>query len=292
MRILGNPVLLRAAVVLICAGTAFLVALISMRALRKRISEEADLGTDAAPSLDTLPLHLYNTVIQQLKQQKHELQVQSQAEQQRARTSDTFSQAVLSNLSCGVLVFGANGLVKTSNPAAKKILGFASTTGMSAEDIFRGALVNAAGLGEPVAVADEIHRVMREDSRQRQVESEYETPSGKQRHIQMTISPIPAADGELLGLACLINDQTELESIRRQQALHGEMSAEMALQLRTSLTTISGYAQQLAGNRNPDMAGQLAADIAHEAAQLDRSIGGFLVTRQPAKAVAASTRES
>ena len=46
---------------------------------------------------------------------------------------------MLSNLSCGVLVFGTNGLVKTSNPAAKAILGFASATGMSAEDIFRGA---------------------------------------------------------------------------------------------------------------------------------------------------------
>jgi PAS domain S-box-containing protein len=282
-------VLLRAAVVLICAGTAFLLALISMRALRKRISEEADLGSDAVPSLDTLPLHLYNTVIQQLKQQKHELQVQSQAEQQRARTSDTFSQAVLSNLSCGVLVFGSNGLVKTSNPAAKKILGFASTTGMSAEDIFRGAAVNVAGLDEPVAVAEEIHRVMREDSTQRQVESEYETPNGEQRYIQMIISPIPAPDGELLGLACLINDQTELKSIRRQQALQGELSAEMALQLRTSLTTISGYAQQMASNRDPEMTGQLAADIAHEAAQLDRTIGRFLITTQPAKAAAASS---
>ena len=288
MRVLTNPLLLRAAVVLVCATTAFLIALISMRALRKRISEEADLGIGPAPSLDTLPLHLYNTVIQQLKQQKHELQVQSQAEQQRARTSDTFSQAVLSNLSCGVLVFGANGLVKTSNPAAKAILGFASTTGMSAEDIFRGAVVNVAGLDEPVAVAEEIHRVMREDSKQRQLESGYETPAGEKRYIQITISPVPAPDGELLGVACLINDQTELESIRRQQALHGELSAEMALQLRTSLTTISGYAQQLASNRDPEMAGQLASDIAQEAAQLDRSIGGFLITKQPAKAAAAS----
>jgi len=291
VRILANPLLLRAAVVLICSGTAFLVALISMRALRKRISEEADLGSDAAPSLETLPLHLYNTVIQQLKQQKHELQVQSQAEQQRARTSDTFSQAVLANLSCGVLVFGANGLVRTSNPAAKKILGFASATGMSAPDIFRGAVVNVAGLHEPVAVADEIHRVMREDSKQRQIESEYETPGGEKRYIQMTISPVPAPDGDLLGVACLINDQTELESIRRQQTLHGELSAEMALQLRTSLTTISGYAQQLANNRDPEMAAPLAADIAHEAAQLDRSIGGFLITKGSAKVAAASGNE-
>ena len=289
MRILANPVLLRAAVVLICAVTGFLAGLIAMRMLRKRIADEADLGSDAAPSFDALPLHLYNTVIQQLKQQKHELLVQSQSEQQRARTSETFSQAVLSNLSCGVMVFGANGLVKTSNPAAKTILGFASPTGMSAEEIFRGAAMNVAALDEPVAVAEEIHRVLREDSKQRQVESAYDTPGGEKRHIEMTISPVPAPDGELLGVACLINDQTELENIRQQQALHGELSAEMALRLRTSLTTISGYAQQLAGNRDPEMAEQLAADIAQEAAQLDRTIGGFLITKQPAKA-AASTK--
>ena len=299
MRILTNPVLLRAAAVLICAGTAFLVALLSMRVLRKKISEEADLSSGAAPSLDALPLHLYNTVIQQLKQQKHELQVQSQAEQQRARTSESFSQAVLSNLSSGVVVFGANGLVKTSNAAAKAILGFASTTGMSAEDIFRGAVVDGAksrvtaemGLDEPVAVADEIQWVIRGDSKQRQVESEYETPGGEKRYIQMTISPVPATNGELLGVACLINDRTELQSIRRQQALQGELSAEMALRLRTSLTTISGYAQQLANNRDPELAGQIASDIAHEAAQLDRNIGGFLVTSPSAKGAAASSKK-
>jgi len=300
VRILANPVLLRAAVVLMCAGTAFLMALLGMRLLRKKLSEEGDLSSDAAPSLETLPLHLYNTVIQQLKQQKHELQVQSQAEQQRARTSESFSQAVLSNLSCGVLVFGANALVKTSNAAAKSILGFASTTGMSAEDIFRGALVQqatskltaGAGLDEAVGVADEIQRVMRKKSKQQQVEAEYETPGGEKRYIQITISPVPATDGELLGVTCLINDRTELESIRQQQALQGELSAEMALQLRTSLTTISGYAQQLANNRDAELAQQLASDIALEAAHLDRSLGGFLITGPSAKAAAASSKES
>ena len=61
----------------------------------------------------------------------------------------------------------------------------------------------------------------------------------------------------------------------------------MALQLRTSLATIAGYAQQLAGNRDPEMAKQLAMDIAQEASQLDRSIGGFFTTK-PAKSFGAS----
>jgi nitrogen fixation/metabolism regulation signal transduction histidine kinase len=299
VKLLANPVLLRAAVVLICASFAFLMGLIFLRLLRKSITDEAEISSEASPSsLETLPLHLYNTVIQQLKQQKHELQVQSQAEQHRARTTDTFSQAVLSNLSCGVLVFGMNGLVKTSNPAAKGILGFASTTGMGAEDIFRGAVVCNAQtatanafldetLDEPVQLSDEVDSVLREGSGRRQVEAQYETPAGEKRFIAVTISPVPAVDGGMLGVTCLINDLSELDRIRRQQALQSEISAEMALQLRTSLTTISGYAQQLADSGDPALARQLAADIAHEAADLDRSIGGFLTEKRAAQGVAA-----
>ena len=66
----------------------------------------------------------------------------------------------------------------------------------------------------------------------------------------------------------------------------------MALELRTSLTTISGYAQQLAGSRDPDLARQLAADIAAEAARLDRTIGGFLTEKRPRQTAAALAKSA
>ena len=267
MKILANPVVLHAVVVLFLSAFAFMIVLIFMRKLRQNIEDESSVSSEGAPSLETLPLHLYNTVIQQLKQQKNELQEQSQSEQRRARTSENFSQAVLSNLSSGVLVFGTNGLVTQSNPAARQILGFASSTGMGADDLFRGQ------------IAAEVRSVLREGSSRRQLEADYTTPAGEKRHIAVTVSPVPAADGSLLGAACLINDLSALEQIRRQQELRGEISAERALELRTSLTTISGYAQQLATNSDPDLAQQLAADIANEAARLDRSLGGFLTEK-------------
>jgi PAS domain-containing protein len=322
VRILTNPILLRAAVVLFGASFAFLLGMIFIRLLRRSISEEADLSLDSPPSPEALPLHIYNTVIQQLKQQKHELHVQSQAEQHRARVTETFSQAVLSNLSCGVLVFGTNGLVKTSNPAAREILGFASTTGMNAEDIFRGAVIrtNDNGGSETVrphevrpnevpmddvrpddgiptndreafdgaaSLADEVDAVLRGGSKRRQAHAIYETPAGEQRFLAVTVSPVPGGDDGLLGVACLITDLSELEHIRREQELRGEISAEMALELRTSLATISGYAQQLARNRDPELAQQLAADIAEEAVRLDRSLGGFLTEKRAASGRAA-----
>jgi len=281
VKLLANPVVLRATVVLFCASFAFVLGLVFVRFLRRNIREEAEISSEPTPSLETLPLHLYNTVIQQLKQQKHELQVQNQTEQRRARTTENFSHAVLSNLSCGVLVFGLNGLVKQSNPAAKEILGFASPSGMSAEDIFRD-----------VALTEEVHSVLREGSNRRQLETGYTTPAGNERHISLTVSPVPSVDGSLLGAACLINDLSDVENIRRQQRLQGEVSAEMALELRTSLTTISGYAHQLAGSRDPDLARQLAADIAAEAARLDRTIGGFLTEKRPRQTAAALAKSA
>jgi PAS domain-containing protein len=295
VKLLANPVFLRAALVLAFCGVAFMFAIWLMRRLRHSLAEEAELDSTAVPAtLEALPLHLYNTVIQQLKQQKHELQVQNLAEQRRARTSENFSQAVLANLSSGVLVFGVNGLVKQANPAAKEILGFDSPSGMSAEDIFRGAAVcspesssavYADGLPDsPVRLAEEVHAVLREGSKRRQLEAEYATPAGEPLLIAVTISRVPAVDGSLLGAACLITDRSEQRRARRQQELHGEISAEMALELRTSLTTISGYAQQLAKNQDPKLAAQLAEDIASEAARLDHRIGGFLVERHTAAA--------
>jgi PAS domain-containing protein len=298
VRIAANPVLLRAALVLFAGAAAFLMGVIFVRLMRKKISEETDFSPESSGSSNALPMHVYNTVIQQLKQQKHELHVQSKAEQQRARISETFSQAVLSNLSSGVLVFGPNGLVKTGNPAARQILGFASAMGMSAKDIFRGAIVSSksrlrtpfsdetndgdAGGNEPVSLAEEIEAVLREGSGRRQVEAEYETPAGATRFIAMTISPVPAEDGALLGVACLINDVSEMEGVHREQELHQDLSAEKALELQGSLATISGYAQQLARSGDLDLARQIAGDIAHEVEQLDRSIGGFLRQRRTA----------
>ncbi|MGA9388989.1 MAG: PAS domain-containing protein [Candidatus Sulfotelmatobacter sp.] len=287
VRLLANPLALRGLLVLFAAACSFVFVISVMRRLRRNIAAEADLESVAAPTLEGLPVHLYNTVIQQLKQQKHELQVQSLAEQRRARTTENFSQTVLSNLPCGVLVFGPSGLAKQANPAAKEILGFGALSGMSAEDIFREAAVcsTASAIesdrvsGSSSLLVEEVHAVLSEGSKRRQLQADYITPAGKQVHVAITISAIPAADGSLLGAACLINDRSEFEQIRRQEQLHCEISAEMALELRTSLNTIAGNAQNLAQNRNPDLSRQLAVDIVEEAANLDRRIGGFLAQK-------------
>lgn len=306
MRILGNPVILRAAVVLFCSTFAFCLALFLMRRLRKSISEEGEISSEGSPTMEALPLHVFNTVIHQLKQQKQEIEVQSQAEKLHARTSESFSQAVVANLYCGVLMFGSNGLVKSSNSAAKEILGFASATGMSAEDIFRGAVISSTqdeetGFQEsssdaaaneitdsPVCISDEVSAALRTGAVRRHLEAEYETPAGAKRFLAVTVSPVPAEDGSPLGVVCVIDDRSELEHMREQKELQRQVSAEMALQVRNSLATISGYARQFAEQRTPDRAQELASDIGNEAARLDRCVGEFLTERCEAQSAAAA----
>jgi nitrogen-specific signal transduction histidine kinase len=238
-------------------------------------------------------MHTYNAVIQQLKQQKHELLSVQQVERRRAKTSENISAAVLSNLSSGVLFLTTNGLVRTANAAAKSILGFASPVGMSVSEIFRDArLSSSLSPGSHETLAAAVQASLREPSLRtpglsRSVEADYITPAGDQRILEITISPVPTPSGETLGAACLITDKTEFATIQRLQELRGEMSAEMALALRNSLATISSYAQQVAVSSDPALVRQLAVDIVSEAADLDHTIGGFLGGAKAAKAAGA-----
>ncbi len=285
MKILSNPIVVRMAIVLFVMGFGFWVATLLLRRMRRILTEES-FAIDSAPELEQFPMQTYNAVIQQLKQQKHELLSVQQVERRRAKTSENISSVVLSNLSSGVLFLTTNGLVRTANAAAKSILGFASPVGMSVPEIFRDARLSSAP-GSEGTLAAAVQASLREQSASQRVEADYATPAGEQRILEITISPVYAPSGETLGTACLITDKTEFALIQRLQELRGEMSAEMALALRNSLATISSYAQQLAVSHDPTLVRQLAVDIVSEAADLDHTIGGFLAGAKAAKAAGA-----
>ena len=217
MRFLSNPVFLHVAAILFFSSFAFLLGIVLMRMLRKRIQEEADISSEAH-TLESLPLHVYNTVIHQLKQQQDELKAQSQADLQRSRAAERFADAVISNLSCGVLSVGKNGLVKSSNPAAKQILGFASPAGMGVKDIFRDATISGDpstdGIG-PGFVSEEIDKVLQSSGARREIQAEYRTPAGDNRSLLIRFVPVLAPDG---GAAWLIHDVTELSRLRQEVA--------------------------------------------------------------------------
>jgi PAS domain-containing protein len=251
-----------------------------IRRLRKNLVPEAESLNYAPLAAEGLPVHAYHAVIQQLKQQKHELTTQRLSERRKAKASDTLSSTILSNLSCGVLFLNTSGLVRQANSAARKLLGFASPVGLQAADLFRTATLrpenNGSGAGSESSVEQALAPALAGKAAVRGLVLNYFARDGESHVLEVAASPVLAEDASLMGTTLVLTDKTDIERIRHDQKMHQEISSELALGLRNSLTTIAGYAQQLACSRDPELAHQLADSIAHEAAQLDRTIGSFL----------------
>ncbi len=282
MSLLLNPMLLRMALLLFAAMAAFGLGLFLIRRLRKNLVADPDSLNHAPLAAEGLPVHAYHAVIQQLKQQKHELATQQLSERRKAKASDSLSSTVLSNLSCGVLFFNTSGLVRQANPAARKLLGFASPVGLHVSDLFHQATLHwessssSSGSSSEASVEQALAPALAAKSAVRGLVVDHLTRDGESHVFELTASPVLAEDASFMGTTLLLTDKTDIERIRHDRKLHQEISSELALGLRNSLTTIAGYAQQLAGSPDPELTRQLAGGIAHEAAQLDRTIVSFL----------------
>ena len=283
-----NPVTLRMALLMFAALAAFGLGLFVIRRLRKNLVEDPE-SLDYAPlAAEGLPVHAYHAVIQQLKQQKHELAAQQLSDRRKAKASDSLSSTVLANLSCGVLFLNTSGLVRQANSAARTLLGFASPVGLHVSDLFRSATLrpetqsSSSDSGSESSVEQALAPALAGTSTVRGLLLNHLTRDGETQVLEVTASPVLADDASLMGTTFVLNDKTDIERIRHDQKMHQEVSSELAIGLRDSLTTISGYAQQLACSRDQDLARQLADSIAQEAAQLDRTIGSFLEARQAA----------
>jgi PAS domain-containing protein len=284
--LLMNPTALRMGLLLFAAIAAFGLGLFTIRLLRKNLLSESDSLNSAPLAPEGLPVHAYHAVIQQLKQQKHELAAQQLSDRRKAKASDTLSSTILSNLSCGVLFFNTSGLVRQANAAARKLLGFASPVGLDVGDLFRTATLrpenNTPDSGSGSSVEQALAPALAGKSAVRGLVVNFVAPDGESHILEVTASPVLAEDASLMGTTLVLTDKTDIERIRHDQRMHQEISSELALGLRDSLTTIAGFAQQLARSRDPELARQLADGIAREAANLDRTIGSFLGGAQAA----------
>ncbi len=96
MTLLMNPMALRMGLLLFVAIAAFGLGLFTIRLLRKNLVSESESLNHAPLAAEGLPVHAYHAVIQQLKQQKHELTTQQLSDRRKAKASDTLSSTILS----------------------------------------------------------------------------------------------------------------------------------------------------------------------------------------------------
>lgn len=279
MRFLANPVFMRMGLALVISMASFAAGVLGIRALRRKLVEPEPASDPLGTNDDAT--YAYSAVIQNLKQQKFELQSEHAAQKRRAKTSEQITASVIANLPCGVVFIGPNGLVKQANTSARRLLGFASPLGMSPEEIFRETLAIPEA-GDPTHVAEEVRACLRGRTRS-SLQCAYQTSGGEERCLSMSL--IPLALEEAAGLACVIVDETAVSELKREKLLQTEISAEMALQLRASISVIRDYANKIGIDQQD--AAHLANDIAAEAERVDKVVGSFLAGPK-AKAAAAS----
>jgi len=259
------------AAVFVISMAAFIVGMWAIRAFRRRMLA----GDDLSESFSTEnALYPYSAVIQQLKQQKFALENEQKTQRRRARISEHITSAVIANLPCGVLFVTPNGLVRQANAAARQMLGFASPLGMSLEELFRGA--TGTGHSGAPGIADVFRKALQDQSRLEELELVHRTPSGDSRPLKLAVVPLRGPSSEPLGMACAITDESALAGRREAEVLRSEHSAELALELRNSLSVIRACADQMCGSADRERSRDLAQDIAAETRRLELRVGEFL----------------
>lgn len=279
MRLLANPIFVRMAAGLLISVGAFAAAVFVLRVLRRKLTAAGEVSDSAGAESGLYP---YSAVIQQLKQQKFELQAEQSAQRRRTKTSEQITSAVIANLPCGVVLIGPNGTVKQANPAARRILGFASPVGMGVGELFRDAnyVLESGECGR----VSELVKQANAGATPATFEASYNTASASSRALRVSLTPLSAAAGEALGVALFITDDTMGAETRREQLVQAEISAEMALELRSSLATITESAAQMSANGDRQARVQMADDISSQAKRLERLVGSFLAGEAQAKA--------
>lgn len=293
-RFLHNPLLLKIALVGIFCLTLFLFAVALIRKLRQNVTAEMD-SMNARPQNSTaVTLAAYEGVIRQLREQGNQLQRAREESQQQAASNENIHEAVLSNLSCGVLFFDRAGLVRQANRAAKSLLGYASPFSFHIRELFRGLTrVEWQETGEEAHSQTPFVEAMQQTLRTAEpfprARIEYITPGGHKRVLGIAASAVREKNGEVQGVSCVINDLTEITEISQRVdrnenlASLGEISAGLVSDFKKSLNVISGHAENLMREDSSAASRFYAEKILSEAESLSRVVSEFLEFASSAK---------
>lgn len=285
-KLLHNPMLFKMVLVTIfLVGTLLFMAWV-VRWVRRSIAAEArpvQLGQgDAAFSLVA-----YQGLLRQLQEKDQELQRLREQYKVETATTGNISDAVLANLSCGVIFCDRMGIVRQVNRAGKSILGYASPLSFHIRDLFRGvSRVQWTEADEeshsPAPLVNALQEALRSGAPIPRMKLEYRTPGGQKRSLAVTASAVKAKDGEILGVSCLVDDLTELAEI--SQELHraeglaslGEISAGMVNDFKRSLASVRAHAQALLQEDSDSVRRYYTEQIAAELESLSQLVDEYL----------------
>lgn len=237
---------------------SFLAALVPIVAVLTFAARKAAHAI-VKPILDPDPEHPEKLTIYEemrpiaalLVEQKHQLA--GQVRELTMRQNEFV--AITDNMSEGMLVIGKNAEILSHNKSAEALLGFSdempkSITAHDFSQPFRAAVADALG-GKQTTV------VLRSD---------------KKKHYSALINPVFHQDS-VEGAVIVILDETEKE---RRESLRREFTSNVSHELKTPLTSISGFAEIIMNGLCEGEEKRFATNIYREAKRLIVLVGDII----------------
>jgi len=285
-KLLQNPLFFKLALLTTGCIAVFLLAILAVRRIRKSIQDEAE-SVRAAQGNAGFALAAYEGLGRQLREQEKELQRLREQRHEETVVNGNIHDAVLANLSCGVLFFDRMATVRQANRACKSLLGYASPFSFHARDLFRNVSrikwpddAEEAQSSAPLVQA--IQESIRSGAPFRRAIVDYRTPGGQKRVFALMASAVRGKGGEVLGLSCVLDDLTEITELSQQIhrdenfASLGEISAGLANDFKKSLSIVRIHAQALLTEDSDAATRYYAEKVVTELDSLTRLVDEFL----------------
>jgi PAS domain S-box-containing protein len=240
---------------------------------------EGDIVNESPENLDLL-VSTVQRAMEALREKEVEFSRLYAAERTKAETLERYQQTILGSLSSGVISFKPDLTIAVFNKTAARIFGIAGeeVVGRPCHEVFGAD-------SEIAAVAGEALRRQRIFSR---LELSVRRKDGAVRRVGLSSSLLQDSDGNLIGLALLLTDLTEILQFREQAVMReslatlGEMSAGIAHEFRNSLGVITGYAKLLQrGLASEDPGHDYLREIVSEIDLLEATVRDFLAFARP-----------
>jgi PAS domain S-box-containing protein len=212
-------------------------------------SAARDIAAGAPPRFPRSGIPDIDILVQALREMHHQLG--DRFEQLRREQAETA--ALVQSMVEGVIAADERGRIVTLNPAARRMLGYSETDALPGlPELFRvkaaREVVDAVRRGQPV--------------QDRELEMD-------DRVFLMNARPLPSG-----GAVLVIHDLTEM---RRLEAMRRDFVANVSHELKTPLTSISGYAETLLTDTpDPETTRRFLSTIATNARRMQRLVDNLL----------------
>jgi len=236
----------------------------------------ADLDLDATQRtfiLGFASLQIFATTLVVVLIRKH-LETLRQTLSQSEAAVDVLSslyRRVFESMFSGLITTDLEGRITSANPAAEIILQRRLATGTELEQLDIVDLTLHGNL-----------------PKEQRFERSFTSPEGQRRIVGGNVAPLRDAAGNQTGHLLLFQDLTELKALEERSRLTerlaavGELSSELAHELRNPLASIMGCVQILKqGEQPPPMVQRVLAILHRESERVNDLVSGFLDFSKP-----------